>query len=84
MNKQQALDMINRQVTSAVRLSQSFEYKDDIAAQSAFYNISINVADGMRLAFTAAGVFTSDEDDLIHSQLFPSMPPFQCTSVSLD
>jgi hypothetical protein len=84
MNKQHALDMINRQVTSAVRLSQSFEYKDDIAAQSAFYNISINVADGMRQAFTAAGVFTFDEDGLIYSQLFPSMSTFKCTSVSLD
>ena len=84
MNKQQALYIINRQLTSVARLYQRPFYENDIAAQSALYNISINVADGMRQAFTAAGVFTSDEDDLIHSQLFPSMPPFQCTSVSLD
>lgn len=84
MDKQQALNMINGQFASYRRLCDKPEYQNDFVAQGSFYSVALSTADGMREAFYACGVFTSDEDDQLISQLHPRIAPFKCVSVSLD
>lgn len=81
MNKEQALQMINRQFESYLRLCKKPEYENDFKAQGSFYSICLSTADGMREAFHAVGIFTYEESCRIRSQFYA---PSTCISVSLD